>query len=305
MKQINIRTFDLNLLRVLIALADTGSVSKAATTVGLSQPATSNALARLRDATGDRLFVRTKDGMAPTTYAESILPGVRTHLVGLFSKLTGKEGFDPKTSIRTFSLSLSGLGEMIFLPRLLQNAMRLAPNIRFENVSSPASNLAGELQNGNVDCAIGLIQIKDRGIRSRRLFYDTYVVVAGRGLKRDPSSLEELRQEKIAVSAPAASYGADVARLLKAKGLADGVAIRLANFGALAELLDDQPLVSIVPKQYADLISKSGKGRILPISLNHPRSVVSLIWHERTENDPACIWLRSLMLELYRSKAES
>ena len=102
----NIRQIDLNLLSLLVRIAETGSVSVAGAQLGLSQPASSNALARLRQALGDPLFQRTREGMVPTGFAEAILPGIKEHMAGIEATLTSVAGFDPGTSRRRFRLSL-------------------------------------------------------------------------------------------------------------------------------------------------------------------------------------------------------
>ena len=142
MNRINSRTLDLNLLRMLVAMDATGSVSKSAELIGLSQPAASNALKRLRFATGDPLFVRSKHGMVATEFALSIIPGVREHLDGLFDALGGQNSFDPATSTRVFRLSLSGLGELAFLPKLAGPVFSEAPMVKMHNTSVPADRLA-------------------------------------------------------------------------------------------------------------------------------------------------------------------
>lgn len=297
--EINLRALDLNLLRVSIAVWETRSISRAAAIVGMSQPATSNALARLRVATGDQLFVRSKSGMIPTAYAEMILPNIKHHLEGLFDIFSGQAAFDPQTTEKVFRLSLSGLGELVFLPRLLACALNTAPNIRLDNVQTSAANLGYALRSGTVDCAIGLLEHNEAGVMSQELFRETYVAVAGEGLADDPSTLEELRHQKLAISAPTSSYAAAMSQLITKHKLDESVTVKLANFGAIAQLLKTLPLVSILPKQFADQLAATGNIRILPIRLQHAKPVARLVWHERTNDDPACAWLRSLIIELF------
>src|SRR4051794_27911380 len=106
----NIATFDLNLLRAFDALMDTRSVSVAAAMIGLSQPAMSNRLTRLRRDCSDPLFVRTTKGMVPTPFAEELAPTVRQALALLSNALDGGHRFDPASSSRRFSLVLSDIG---------------------------------------------------------------------------------------------------------------------------------------------------------------------------------------------------
>ena len=297
MNRINTRTLDLNLLRMLVAMDATGSVSKSAELIGLSQPAASNALKRLRFATGDPLFVRSKHGMIATEFARSITPGVREHLDGLFEALGGQTSFDPETSTRVFRLSLSGLGELAFLPKLAGPVFSEAPKVKIHNTSVPADRLTDALEAGDIDCAIGIIDVSAQGVRTQPLFGEHYVAVAGAALKHEPRSVDELRSRQLVVSAPAVSYATDIANLLDHHGLQASVALQLANFGALPHLLATLPFASIVPGQYAQQLEAAGQGRVLPVELSQPGSTARMIWHARSDADEACIWLRRHIVE--------
>lgn len=298
--EINPTTLDLNLLRICIAVWETRSISRAAEIVGLSQPAASNALTRLRAATGDSIFVRSKNGMTPTTYAEQVLPALKHHMDGLLGAFGVAETFDPQTSDHHFRLSLSGLGELIFLPKLLKAAHQRAPSIRFENVQVSLGNLEHALLSENLDCAIGMIDVSGAGVISHDLFQDRFVAVAGEALKHPPSDIAELRAHRIAVSAPGASYGHTITQLIKKNSLSDNVSVKLASFGAISQLLETLPVVAIVPGQFAVQLAHIGNATILPIELDQTEPVVRLVWHERTSADPACVWLRSVMFELFQ-----
>ena len=125
----NISEFDLNLLVVFEAVLAEGSISRAADRLDLSQPAVSNALARMRKATGDRLFVRLGNAMVPTPYAKGIADPIRQALVSIRVSLGASQEFDPATAQRAFSIYLTDLGEAYFLPRLLERLNRVAPGV--------------------------------------------------------------------------------------------------------------------------------------------------------------------------------
>lgn len=297
--RINLRSLDLNLLRLMVAIWETGSISQAAQQLGMSQPATSNALTRLRKATGDELFVRSKRGMIPTAYAGNILPEIKYHLEGIFETISSHGTFDPLSSNREFRLSLSGLGEYLFLPRLLKAALQQARKIRFDNIQVSSSELGKALQANKVDCAIGLLDVADAGVQSVDLYRDSFVAIAGAALQDTPTSLEDLRTHPLALSAPTSSYAAGMTRFVAKHGLGDSVAVKLANFAVISELLDTSPFVSILPREFAAKLAASGKVRILPIPLEQDFQMVRLVWHARTTHDPACMWLRNLAFELF------
>ncbi|MGI3184177.1 LysR family transcriptional regulator [Nioella aestuarii] len=300
MKSINDRTLDLNLLRMLVALDDTRSVSLAGERLGLSQPAASNALSRLRQTLDDPLFLRSKDGMVPTGFADSILPEIRTHLGALFKTLERGAGFDPVTDARVFRLSLSGLGEAVFLPRLAVRTIQAGKGIRLVNTSTPTDMLADSLEAGEVDLAIGMVALSGRGVRSERLFNEDYVAIAGSGLSGSPpADLQALRAARLMVPAPATTFGSAVDRALLAIGLADRVVLRLGHFGALPQLLAQLDLVAVVPRQLADQLVGAGQARVLDIIISDTVSPISMVWHTRTATDPACAWLRDQVRSLF------
>src|SRR5512145_1309329 len=138
----NFRQLDLNLLRVLAALHRTGSVTAAGRALALSQSATSNALARLRSFFDDDLFVRSAAGLQRTRLCEQIAPAVAAHLLSLESLVAGREDFDPARSDTTWRLSLSDLGEMLFLPRLMAALRQQAPNTHLSNIAVAAPAVA-------------------------------------------------------------------------------------------------------------------------------------------------------------------
>lgn len=299
MKSIKPRSLDLNLLRMLVALDDTRSVSRAGERLGLSQPAASNALARLRQALDDPLFLRTRDGMVPTGHAETILPDIRAHLGALFTTLEQGTGFDPARSTRVFRLSLSGLGEAVFLPGLAIRVFQAGPGLRLVNMATPTAALATALEQGEVDLAIGMMALAGRGIHAVSLFDEDYVAIAGAGLVDGPVDMEGLRHARLMVPAPATTFGGAVDRALAAKGLADRVVLRLGHFGALPQLLAELGLVAVVPRQLADQLVAAGQARLLPVPISDSVSPISMVWHARTGTDPACIWLREQVQKLF------
>ena len=110
------KQLDLNLLRVLVALHRSGSVTGAGHLLALSQPATSHLLAKLRESFGDELFLRTSKGLKPTPLCERLAPAIQSQLQALESLLTEEQAFDPATQAMDWRVSLSDLGEMMFLP---------------------------------------------------------------------------------------------------------------------------------------------------------------------------------------------
>lgn len=301
----NFRRLDLNLLRVLAAVYRTGSVTAAGQQLALSQPATSNALARLREFFGDPLFVRSPRGLHPTRVAQRIAPAVIAHLQALESAVQSAEAFDPATSRVHWRLSLSDLGEILFLPPLAQVLRRKAPNCAVSNVAVAAGQVSAALEARDIDLAIGILKPAHRGIASEPLFREGFVGItspdwtppaerSGRTL-----SAQQLARAAIAVATPTATvHGALEARLKQLK-LADRAVLHARHFGALPELVARTDLLAIVPRRYAESLAPRYAVRIWELPEVAPEYEVRMLWHPSADGDPAHAWLRALVKKLF------
>ena len=173
--------FDLNMLLVFDRLAQEGRVSRVAESLGLSQPAVSNALRRLRDALGDELFVRTPAGMAPTPYAQQLAAPVAAALQGLQGALHVQASFDPARSERCFNLAMTDVGEIYFLPVLMDALAREAPGITLRCLPVADTTLRGQMAAGRVDLALGSLPQLQGGFFQQALFRQRYVALMRAG----------------------------------------------------------------------------------------------------------------------------
>lgn len=298
---INPRRVDLNLLDLLLQIYDSHSVSVAGSNLGLSQPATSNALARLRHMLDDPLFIRGPRGMEPTPFAERIVPDIREHLSGIASVLSDAATFDAAASERTFRLSLSGLGEQVFLAPLARRVFERAPGIRLENASSPFLDLYRTLATRESEMAIGLLEMQDTRLRQMHLFDEDYRVIGPPDLSPQRAAAVDLCQERIVMAVPSLTYADDVEKVLAERGLSDNVCMRIRNFGALPELISALNAFAIVPGYLGRRIVEAGQATLLDMTLPRGRQKVQLVWHINTMQDPGCIWLREQIRELFQS----
>ncbi|WP_372658730.1 LysR family transcriptional regulator [Hydrogenophaga sp.] len=302
----NFRQLDLNLLRVLAAIHRTGSVTAAGKAIALSQPATSNALARLRDYFNDELFVRSPTGLKPTRLCERLAPEVQTQLRLLETAVTARDEFDPAHSDMRWRLSLSDLGEMMFLPPLAIALRRYAPNAHLTNVSVAANDVPAALESREIDFAIGILQPSHRGVRSELLFSEQYVAMtssrwrpasgkAGRTL-----SARQLAESSLVVASPTATFHGSVEQMLVRMKLADRIVLRARHFGALPELALHTDLLTIVPQMYAANVCERLDLRVweLPRAAA-PRYEVRLVWHASTAQDSAHQWIRAQVHSLF------
>ena len=301
----NFRQLDLNLLRVLVAIHRTGSVTLAGKALALSQPATSNALARLRDFFEDELFVRAPAGLKPTRLCEQLAPAVMAQLSSMESLVTGHEEFDPAGSKMHWQLSLSDLGEMLFLPELAGELRKQAPDARLANISVAANQVAAALEAREIDLAVGILQPKHRGIRTELLFHEQYVAVASpswrpsKGRIGPTLTAQQLAEAAFVVASPTATFHGSVEQMLTRMKLQDRIVLRARHFGGLPELAMGSDLLSIVPAMYANNLRQRYDFRVWKIP-DAPSYEVRMVWHSSTDNDSAHQWMRALVQRLFQ-----
>ena len=179
-RRMDVAKFDLNLLRVFDALVEDRNLTRAGLRLGLSQPAMSHALGKLRRLTGDPLFVRIPVGMEPTDYALRITTRVREGLRLLTGALERDGTFDPLTSERTFQLLMSDLGELAYLPRLMQRLAQISPGVNIRVLQLPRESYAEAFVSGEADLAMGYLPMLRAGFYQTQLFTDSYVCLVRR-----------------------------------------------------------------------------------------------------------------------------
>lgn len=297
----NISEFDLNLLAVFDAVLAESSISRAAKRLGLSQPAVSNALARLRKATGDRLFVRLANGVVPTPYARGIGEPVRSALAAIRNALAANRLFDPATAERDFSIHVTDLGEAYLLPPLLARFARIAPGIRIRTVALSTDQAREALRSGEADLTIGNIPGFDAGFYQQRLFRDRYVCVVRRDHPAIGSRLtaRQFAAARHAIATPGGTGHDIIERALIDHGLEDRIVLRVQNFLVLPSIVAASDLVAIVPRSVGSQISRLEHVKLLPLPLPIPEFDIRQCWHERYHGDPANRWLRQQFAELF------
>jgi DNA-binding transcriptional LysR family regulator len=291
---------------VLGAIHRTGSVTAAGKALALSQPATSNALARLRDYFKDDLFVRSPSGLQPTRLCERVAPEVQAQLQMLEALVSVRDDFDPARSEMRWRLSLSDLGEMMFLPPLAAALRQQAPQAHVTNVSVAAEDVPAALESRDIDFAIGILQPRHRGVRAELLFREHYVALtssswrpasgpAGRTL-----SARQLSEASLVVASPTATFHGSVEKMLVRMKLSERIVLRARHFGALPELALNTDLLTIVPQMYAANLGQRHDLRVweLPRAAA-PSYEVRLVWHASTAQDPAHQWIRAQVHRLF------
>jgi len=300
----NLESIDLNLLVALEALMDERSVTRAAKRIGLSQPAMSNALTRLRRTFDDPLLVRTANGMAPTPGAHALIEPVRLALSQLRAVLQEKPSFEPAATRHTFHVLANDYAEVILLAPFTQKVRSAAPGVsirvhRPANVFLPpsAASLAGSF-----DIAIGFFPdalALEAGVRSEIMFEEENVCITS---GRHPSIRGKLSIRQYATASHAAVFYKSegpgiIDTLLAQKGLARSTIIQVPHFSSVPFLVANSDLIATVPKLLALRFSKALKLQILPVPLAIPPFRLSMLWHQRLDSDAAQAWFRAMILE--------
>jgi DNA-binding transcriptional LysR family regulator len=296
----NVHGLDLNLLRVFDAVLRDRSVTAAARHLGLTQPAVSNALARLRAQFEDALFVRTPTGMDATPFARELAEPVRQALALLEAALAHGPGFDPENATRAFRFYMSDLGQVEFLPPLVERAQRIAPGVRLEAVALEVGDIGDALATGAIDIAVGFLPGLGPPVRRQPLFRDPYVCLmradhplVGRNLTK---------KQFLAASHALVSYKGGhrvIEEALDRAGLARRIALRVPHFTVVPMVLERTDLVLTLPSRIARVYERQGRFKSVPPPVPIPPADVAAHWHERFERDPGNRWLREMIRELF------
>lgn len=297
------KTLDFNLLPIAIALYDELSVSRTARRLGMSQPAVSHALRRLREAFDDPLFVRGPGGIVPTPRAHTIVRAARPHLEHLQEELLKGERFDPATSTRAIVLGLSDIAEMAFLPSVLDHLRARAPKCPVSTVTLPDAQLAEGLEKGDVDIAVGYFPaLAQRNFRQRRLSRHAFACLmrAGHSLWKSRLTVSAyLAAEHVVVRRDGRSQEV-LERFLERRRMRRKVALYTSNVLSVPFIVMDTQLVATLP--YAVVtrftsITSQVAAALPPFDVTYD---LKLHWHRRFDNEPRSIWLREELTAVFK-----
>jgi DNA-binding transcriptional LysR family regulator len=293
---------DLNLLLVFHHLLREKRVSNVAAVLGMSQPAVSSALGRLRASLGDELFLRTQQGMLPTPYALQLAEPVATALGGLQQALQVRASFDTSTSERCFTLAMTDVGEMYFLPVLMDALAQSAPGVTLQVVSVTQSGLKDDMASGGVDLALGLLPQLQAGFFQQALFRQAYVCLMRQGhalSKKKRLSLKPFAQaQHVRIIAAGTGHGR-VDEALEKQGLQRSFRLTVPHYVALGDVLGHSDLIATVPERFAQRVMAPFGLTTRPLPLDVEGSAIHQFWHARLHKDPGHQWLRTLVAQCF------
>ena len=290
---------DLNLLVVFDALMRDRSVTRAGQRLGLSQPAMSHALTRLRHMLKDELFVRSPNGMMPTPRAEQLATPVRIALDGLQQSLEPTQ-FEPATATATFRIAVDNYSAIVLVAPIAEHVARNAPGVTLDFRPSGTLNIPDLLDRSELHLAIGPPRVQAERFSLRRLLQDQFVVVhrkghpAARAREFSTETLATLPQLEIS----SAQFGADFAEAAPGKSKPVLKPAMRAPFLSAAQILATSDLVSVFPLNIARHMTKS-HGLVLHRLSRPPKPIeAAMIWLRRLDNQPAHAWLREVIIRV-------
>ncbi|MCB9744344.1 MAG: LysR family transcriptional regulator [Alphaproteobacteria bacterium] len=280
---------DLNLLVALDALLAERSVTRAARRLGLSQPAMSNALARLRRSFDDPLLVRGRSGMVPTPRALALAAPVREALGTLEAALESLGQFDPGRARRVFRIAANEPARLLLLPGLLERICGQAPGVGVR-VSPLGPGLREALEQGRVDLALGSFVGAPPGHVLVPLMPLPWVSLGVSPAPQDPEEWAAARHLALGGPDP-------VDEALQALGLERRVAVRLPGLAGAASLLRSTGLILTLAEPLGRRLAEEGGLTVSPVPLELPLTHLGMLWHARHSHDPAQAWLRQCLAE--------
>jgi len=296
----DLKDIDLNLLVVFNRLLMERSVSAAADKLGLTQPAVSNALRRLRVLLNDELFLRTTRGMEPTPYALQLAEPIAYALSTIQNTLSHQTVFDPATSDRRFTLAMTDLGEIELLPPLMDRLEALAPGVTVSTVRN-ADRLRDDMEAGHVDLAIGLLPGLKTNFFQQRLFMQRYVCLFRRGhaLDKRRVSRREFYAADHVVVVSAGTGHAKMDEIIESADETRRVRLLVPHFVAIGHILASTDMIATVPERYARRCAEPFGLRYVDHPVELPRIGINLFWHAKFHKEPGNQWLRQLIFELF------
>lgn len=297
----DIRGVDLNLLVAFDAMAEQRSVTRAAESIGLSQPAMSAALGRLRLLFNDGLFVKTGAGMQPTPRATELAGPVRRVIEMVKAEILPGATFDPLTDDKRFTIVTPDIAEVHFLPRILAAFAIEAPHCGIRTLSMPRQAAAEALEKGAAELAIGYLpDLQKAGFFLQKLFRNDYVCIVrgGHPVIGERLTLKTYLAASHAVVSPDGREHL-LDQFLQRRGLERRVLVGLSHFMSLLPIIESSDLVATVPRDLANICARHADIRIVDPPFKSPVVEVHQFWHRRFHQDAASVWLRGLVHRLF------
>ncbi len=288
--------YDLNLLPVFTALMEERSVTRAAERLGITQPALSNALTRLRALLQDPLFIRERYGMQPTPKAEELAPAIAEALATLDGLVRGQQAFDPASAQRLVTIAPNSYVEYVLVPALVARLRQLAPGIRLRLTPYGADLAETGVVSGATAMVFGRINDPPDNLVVQHLMDDglACVVRADHPEVGERITRRQYERLKHVNMLPPGRLRAGLFQKLESAGLKREVAVSVTHFLAIPELVAVTDYCATLPRQICRRLAGDARLKVLPAPVDLGSFPVQMGWHVRYRDDPAHRWLRGL-----------
>jgi DNA-binding transcriptional LysR family regulator len=299
---LNLRRLDLNLLTVFEAIFAENSLTRAADRIGMSQPAVSNALTRLRAVMQDELFVREGNTMQPTPRARQLARPVQEALNLIREGLTQTEQFDPAKA-RKFIIAGNEHVDFEILPRLVHSLAERMGNIYFETIAGNAIDLRDKLKSGLIDVLVDIQPLQDEEFEVRQITEGVLVSLVRKGhpLAGKQLSLQEVFDLRHVILRAQDEYGFYVERFLREHGQQDSIAVRVAHVSSLPIVVAQTDMMCTVPEHLARPMMEYFDLEVLDTPIPRHAFSIVMMWHRSLNHDSGNRWLRAQILKSCRN----
>lgn len=299
--------YDANLLRTFLALMEERNVTRTAERLGITQPALSNALGRLRETLRDPLFIRERYGMRPTPKAEQLAPAIATALADLDALVLGQQSFDPATARERFTLAPNSYVELVMMPAIIAHLATHAPHVTLGLTPFGADLVDTGVVSGQTALVLGRIPDPPDNLVVQHVLDEGFGCVVraehpGVGKRLARGDFEALRHVNVV---PPGRLRAGLFQALDRAGLRRDVAVSVTHFSAVPEIIAVTDYCATLPTQLCRRLANDRRLRVLPAPVDLGTFPIEMGWHTRYRNDQAHMWLRATVANvLKRSAAE-
>ncbi|MDB5576351.1 MAG: hypothetical protein JWR80_1527 [Bradyrhizobium sp.] len=300
-----LRRLDLNLLVILDALFEEPTITRVAQRLQLSQPTVSAALAKLREVLGDELFVRSHGTMNPTPLAMELREPVRNVLSSIRHNILAKSAFEPGTSRDTFTIGLSDIGEIEFLPGLVQRFKDIAPFCRVKAVSRSPEALAQAIEAGDIDLAIGYFPDLTTSVFKQQVLFShstTVLVRADHPEFAAGITAEQYLKAKHIVVEQQTRHHDVVETALAQNDVVRDVVLTVSHYVNVPALVTQSDLVGTIATPLARRAAGHYPLALHKVPFDIPLREIKQLWHRRFDNSERLIWLRSQVASLSQNR---
>jgi len=295
--------YDLNLLPIFVALMEERSVTRAASRLGVTQAALSNALARLRTLLQDPLFIRERYGMRPTPKAELLAPALAQALAAVDTVVLGQRAFDPSKADQVFTIAPNSYVELVLVPALVARLSALAPGIRLRTLPFGTDLAETGVTSGTTAMVLGRIEDAPDNLVVQQIADDGLACVVRAdhpmvGHRISKAQFERLKHVNVL---PPGRLRAGLFQAMDRQGVKREVVASVTHFSAIPEIVATTDYCATLPQLICRRLTRDARLKVLPAPVDLGRFPLHMAWHVRYRQDPAHVWLRALVADVASS----